>query len=163
MTEIDKKIIDQYGKKLRIRVCGICIDENKILLVRHQMGQKNDTFWSPPGGGMVYGQSAEQNLKREFLEETGLTIDVDRFLFIHEFLAPPLHAVELFFEVRITGGELKVGIDPEMSTADQIIREVRFVDFGEITRSEKKHYHNIFTMADSDEKILQLKGYYHCC
>ena len=64
-------------------------------------------------GGLQYGESMQECLKREFEEETGLQVKVKRFLFVNEFLQPPLHAVEFFFEVRITGGNLRTGTDPE--------------------------------------------------
>jgi len=64
----------------------------------HSLGESG-ILWAPPGGGMDFGQSVEENLTREFREETGLKVEVKRFLFINEFLAVPLHAVELFFEV----------------------------------------------------------------
>ena len=104
-----------YSDKLRVRVCGICLQDNKLLLVRHQATIGNHAFWAPPGGGLEYGETVQECLKREFLEETGLQVEVIRFLYLNEFLQPPLHALELFFEVRVTGGTLRTGTDPEAS------------------------------------------------
>ncbi|MDQ4139277.1 MAG: NUDIX domain-containing protein, partial [Bacteroidota bacterium] len=82
-----------YSGKLRVRVCGICFHLNKILLIRHKpFAHNTEGLWSPPGGGLQYGESMKEALIREFKEETGLGIEVNEFLFIHEFISLPLHA-----------------------------------------------------------------------
>lgn len=160
MKSIQEKIIDKYGNKLRVRIGGICIENGKILLVNHQSLNKEGDFWSPPGGGMDYGQSAEENLKREFLEETGLKIEVERFLFVHEYLAPPLHAIELMFEVRRIEGQLQTGYDPEMSSDEQIIRNVRFIAEDELRELDRNTVHQMFRNNESLEELVKLNGYY---
>ena len=99
------EIAEIYGNRVRIRVCGLCWQEGSLLLIKHKMGPEG--FWAPPGGGLEYGESLEDTLRREFLEETGLDVVSEKFLFGCEFIKPPLHAVELFFNVRIVGGKLK--------------------------------------------------------
>src|SRR5690606_12765840 len=103
-----------FGERLRFRVNGVLIEGDKILLIQHRMAADR-FFWNVPGGGLQYGSDVIANLKREYLEETGLEIEVKKFLFLHEFLEPPLHAVELYFEVAKVSGILKVGYDPELA------------------------------------------------
>lgn len=160
MNDLSKKIIQQYGNKTRIRVCGICTEGDQILLVRHRGLGPDGILWSPPGGGMEYGHSAEENLKRELMEETGLDVATGPFMFVHEFLAPPLQAIELFFEIKILSGKLAVGNDPEMDDGDQIIREVRFVPFEVIQKGHEAHFHAIFSYANTREKLKQMRGYH---
>ena len=50
MKDIQKTIVENFGNKLRVRVCGICIENNKILMVNHHSLNKGDDFWGPPGG-----------------------------------------------------------------------------------------------------------------
>jgi 8-oxo-dGTP diphosphatase len=121
-----------YAEKLRTRICGICIHDNKLLLIRHASTVNKENFWAPPGGGLSYGETIEQCLVREILEETGLEVKVGRFLFVNEFLHPPLHAVEFFFEVQLTGGTLTTGVDPELAPDQQIIEEACWLDIKEI-------------------------------
>ena len=106
---MNQEIINQYGNQLRIRLCGICVQDNKILLINHAGMNESGEFWSPPGGGLQFGETIEDCLKREFLEETNTIISVGKFLKINEFVKPPLHAIELFYEVKILSGEMKVG------------------------------------------------------
>jgi 8-oxo-dGTP diphosphatase len=156
---MEKKIIKKFGNRLRIRVCGILVEKDRILLVKHRSLGDKGTLWAPPGGGMDYGTSAIQNLIREFREETGLFIRVGQFLFTHEFLRPPLHAVELFFEVKSMGGKLKKGKDPEMQKEEQIIEEVRFVPFVDLIKMDRSTLHQVLWDCDSYTDISGKSGY----
>jgi 8-oxo-dGTP diphosphatase len=148
-----------YGNRLRIRVCGICIENNKILMLSHRGIGNTDTFWCPPGGGVQFEETIHDALRREFKEETGLEIEVGNLLFVNEFMASPLHALELFFEVTMTGGRLYLGSDPEMTEANQIIQEVRWMDFEDIKKYPANEVHSLFKYCDSLADIYQLQGY----
>ena len=161
MNRIRERIVEQFGNKLRIRVCGLCIEDEEILLVNHHSLNKNGDFWGPPGGGMDFGQSAEENLKREFIEETGLNIEIERFLFVHEYLSPPLHAIELVFKVKRIDGTLKIGLDPELQKDEQIIRNVQFIPFNKIINLGKENIHQMFINVHEISDIANLKGYFH--
>jgi 8-oxo-dGTP diphosphatase len=153
------EIIASFGNRLRVRVCGICIQDEQILMVKHHALGEQGIFWSPPGGGIQFGESAEESLKREFMEETGLTVSIKKFLFVHEFLQPPLHAIELFFEVERISGQLITGKDPEMEYNNQIIQDVKFISFEEIQRMDQDIIHNIFNLVKHPKELLELTGY----
>jgi len=141
-----------YADKVRIRVCGICLKEDKLLLVRHQATVQNQAFWAPPGGGLQFGETVQECLVREVQEETGLETEVTRFLFVNEFKQHPLQAVELFFELRITGGELMKGTDPEAAADQQLIEEVAFLSLHEIREiplgDKHRMLHYLFSLDD---------------
>ena len=147
-SSIHQKIIEQYGNRIRIRVCGVCIEDGKILLINHTGVRENTDFWCPPGGGLQFGETIKDCLKREFLEETNTEISVGKFLTINEFINPPLHAVELFYEVKIINGIPKKGTDPEME--EQIISDLRWMSFEETKRLLEKTVH---------QSILDLVSY----
>lgn len=147
-----------FGNKLRVRVCGICIHQGEILLVNHT-GLGTPHFWAPPGGGIQTGESAHEALVREFKEETGLSIEVRDFLFACEFIRLPLHAVELFFQVSITGGNLTTGQDPELGNR-QVIQDVRFFDDTQIRSIPLAHLHSIFKETSDIAQIGRLRGYF---
>jgi len=108
---------------------------------------------------MEFGSSAVDNLQREFREETGLSIAVSKLSFVTEYLHPPLHALEVFYEVLVKGGELKTGIDPESPGDNQLIREVRFLTLGEIDRLPPDAKHGVFGQVRSSGEIRTLNGY----
>lgn len=136
----------------------MCWRSGKLLLVNHP-GVYGHDFWAPPGGGVEFGISASNNLIREFREETGLDVLVGEFRFGCEFIRPPLHAVELFFEVAVQGGLLTIGHDPEMGANTQLISEVQFLSPSEIDSLPEKHKHGLFKLAKSAEKVSGLEGY----
>lgn len=156
MDEFVEKI---YGNRVRTRVCGLCWEGQKLLLVNH-FGIYGHDFWLPPGGEAVFGQPAASNLVREFKEETGLDIQAGEFRFVCEFIRPPLHALELFFTVRSNGGKLISGYDPEMNDKKQVITEVRYLTMVEIDALPEKHKHGLFKMAKKAEKVNDLTGYW---
>ncbi|WP_028982302.1 NUDIX domain-containing protein [Sporocytophaga myxococcoides] len=160
MEEHQQEIISTYGNKIRVRVCGLLFRNSEILLVKHLTIGKNKFFYAPPGGGVDFGESAEESLIREFYEETGLIVRIKAFLLTHEYLEPPLHAIELFFEVEEIGGALTLGKDPEMGLENQIIKEVKFWSLSEIQKNDACLFHNIFRLAKTNTELLNLKGYF---
>lgn len=52
-----------------VSVCGVLIQDDKILLTL------NDRGWSLTGGHVEIGETPEEALKREMLEEGGVTVD----------------------------------------------------------------------------------------
>lgn len=148
------EIAEVYGNKVRIRVCGICWQNDRLLMVKHQMG--NQVLWAPPGGGLEFGESMAETLKREMREETGLNVVPGRFLFGCEFIQPPLHAVECFFEVGLEGGNLMNGNDPELP----MISSVSFLTVKEIAAIPGTSRHGIFNMVASAADLRKLTGFY---
>jgi 8-oxo-dGTP diphosphatase len=108
------------------------------------MNESGD-FWSPPGGGLEFGETIEECLKREFLEETNCEISVGKFLIVNEFIGLPLHAIELFYEVKIINGTPTKGTDPEMEL--QIIKDLDWIAFEEIKKlSVNQVVQNLFVL-----------------
>ena len=162
LTQLDKarqEVLKLYGNRLRLRVCGVCIENDRILMLRHRGINGTDTFWCPPGGGMQFGETTHAALVREYQEETGLEIAVLDLWFVNEFMQPPLHALELFFEVKIKGGKATIGTDPEMPPGQQIIQEMRWMTFEEIKTYPPSQVHSMFEHCHTLADLKQLKGY----
>jgi 8-oxo-dGTP diphosphatase len=149
--------VEKFGNRIRVRVCGLCYRGDDLLLINHK-GLYDHDFWALPGGGLEFGETAQNALKREFLEECGLEISVGEFLFACEYVNPPLHAVELFFEVS-TSGSPKLGTDPEMGS-HQILTDFRFWASQELAVLPPAHRHGIFKIAIEPARIRQLRGFY---
>ncbi len=65
---------------LNIRVGAIIMQDRKILMVGNE---KADYLYSV-GGRIQFGETAEEAIVREVLEETGVKMEVDRLGFVHE-------------------------------------------------------------------------------
>lgn len=83
------------------RVAGICISNNKVLL--HKTKSKDG--YAFPGGHVMFGESAESALSREFLEEIGINVFVEELKWIHEnfftMRSNPCHQICLFYKVSL--------------------------------------------------------------
>lgn len=65
---------------LNIRVGAIIKKDNKILMV----GNDQSNYLYSVGGRIKFGETAEDAVKREVYEETGLKLEIDRLGFVHE-------------------------------------------------------------------------------
>lgn len=160
MDKIEKEIDEKFGGRLRLRVNGVLILNNKLLMIRHKMSDER-FFWNVPGGGVDYGSDSVDNLRREFLEETGLEISVNELLCVHEFLKQPLHAVELYFGVSFVGGRLRKGSDPELAGDRQIIDELEFLSIEELAEIKNEEKHRLFWELNSFDQLRKWKGYFN--
>lgn len=119
-----------------MRVNGILIQDEALLLVQLKSPVNDELVWMPPGGGLEFGESMEACLKREFKEESGLDIEMGSLGFVNELVSPPFHAVECYFNVKRTGGDLRLGNDPELEKNNQLLKDLQWVALQNL--SEKK-------------------------
>ncbi len=127
--------------RIRVRVAGLCVENNHALFVKHKRFIGNDYFpeeaWILPGGAVEVGESAQMAVQREVREETGLECEAGKLLFVKELIfpfpllekviAPIAHVISLCFQCRVTGGTVMTGRDPEISDAEQLILETRWL------------------------------------
>ena len=149
------ELTGQFGKKIRVRVMGLLVQDNKLLLVRHNGIGEEGYLWLPPGGGVDYGESMEHALVREFREEVNLKIKVEDFLHLHEYLHPPLHAIELFFRVSVIDGIPITGKDPELPNDRQIIQELDFFNWQALKSFKSNTTHRIFAQVNNFSELLK--------
>lgn len=65
---------------LNIRVGAIIMKDGKLLMV----GNDRVNYLYSVGGRIKFGETAEEAIVREILEETGVTMKIDRLGFVHE-------------------------------------------------------------------------------
>ncbi len=72
--------------KFNIRVYGIVIHENKVLLTdEYRLGIKMTKF---PGGGLEFGEGTHDCLRREFREEIDQEIKIGEHLYTTDYFQP---------------------------------------------------------------------------
>jgi len=156
---MDAAITTLYGKRVRVRACGLCWKDDRLMMVNH-VGLWRENFWAPPGGGVEFGQSAEETVVREFEEETGMRVAIGRFLFVCEFIHDPLHAIELFFEVLHLSGDAIVGVDPETASSPLVINDTRWMSWTAIKTLPAENVHGIFNRCNTPKDLMHLNAYY---
>lgn len=95
-----------------VGVAAIVREGGKLLLGRRAAGATYAGLWCIPCGYVEYDEDVCAAIVREFREETGLAIAVDGvFTVLSNWHNPAVHTVGIWFDARITGGELAPGDD----------------------------------------------------
>jgi len=149
-------LLQPYAGKVRVRVGGLLLREGAFLLAGHRgLLPHDDWFWSPPGGGWQFGETIQAALRREFFEETGLQVQVGRFLHIHEFSSGELQALELFFEVLADEAAAPaLGHDPEHAPEQQLLAELRWFTPRTLLQLPPAQVHPVFRHILSPDDIF---------
>jgi 8-oxo-dGTP diphosphatase len=109
----------EYPQAPIVGVGAVVIDGTKVLLVRRG-NEPLKGEWSLPGGALELGETLQQGVVREVLEETGLVVVpaevvevLDRIT--HDEVSGRIryHYVLVDFVCRVTGGALRVGSDAD--------------------------------------------------
>jgi 8-oxo-dGTP diphosphatase len=75
-------------------------DHDRALLIQ----RADNGHWEPPGGVLELGETIEDGLRREVLEETGLEIEPIALTGVYKNMTRGI--VALVFRCKITGGQL---------------------------------------------------------
>lgn len=122
-----------FSHQLRVRVCGLLVESEAILLTKIHSPVNDKLVWSPPGGAIRFGESMAEALKREFREETRLRVEILQLLHINELVRPPFHALECYFEVKRTGGTPELGSDPELAGEQQKLIDLQWIPIAKLS------------------------------
>ena len=100
-----KKFLDGMAvpkKVTRIGVYGVVMEDDKILAVRQQRGPYAGKL-DFPGGGIEFGESAEQTMRREFAEEVAMEFDslqlIDNLTATVDVPSTPSNEPYLFYQI----------------------------------------------------------------
>ena len=108
----------RYG----ISAAVLVICKGKVLLVNHKQAGSYD-FWVPPGGSLEGSESIYECAKREMIEETGLSVKLDKILYIQEFWEPGYHFCKFFIWCTEFSGNLTLA---NKTQAEGFLVDVRY-------------------------------------
>lgn len=84
------------SREARQVAAGIIVFDGKVLIAQRRRGKDLAFYWELPGGKLEPGETLEECLKRELLEEMNLEITVDKFFmqsrYDYEFGSFEIHA-----------------------------------------------------------------------
>ncbi len=89
----------------RLAVRAAILHEDRLLIVNAYPPHYGSDLWCLPGGGVEPGQSLPENLQREVMEETGLSITVGAIILVNEFQDSKAgnHQVDLIHRATLDG------------------------------------------------------------
>ncbi|MBU0691361.1 NUDIX hydrolase [bacterium] len=92
-------------------VAAVLVRDSRVLLVKRNI-EPGLGEWGLPAGFMEWGETPENSLRREVLEETGLHCDSPRLLTVcSEIIEPYGHVVILGYTAHVNSGEPVPGDD----------------------------------------------------
>ncbi|MST04279.1 MAG: NUDIX domain-containing protein [Candidatus Pacebacteria bacterium] len=88
----------------RIRAVAVILNGDNIALL-HQI-KNGKEYYVFPGGGVEVGESVEEAVLREAIEETSLTVKIEKFLYHYSY---DDNTENIFYLCRYVSGILKLG------------------------------------------------------
>lgn len=131
----------------RVVVTAVIRDASgRILLVR----RKDDGLWCCPGGHVDFGETVEQALHREVMEEAGVAIERGRLVGVYSVFGPKApvpgqHYLALSFDCRHVSGVPRPGEDE---------LEARFFGKNELPPMRSNHAERIADCLAGGPEVL---------
>ncbi len=96
------------GAWFRYRAAAVILRDGQVLMARNDA----DPYYYSVGGAVRAGETAQEAVVREVLEETGVRMEVDRLVFVHEnffegsegLKGLRCHEVALYFLMKVPEG-----------------------------------------------------------
>ena len=110
-----------------IRVTGILIEDEKLLLVKQKVSDKRN--WSLPGGKLEQGETIEQGVIREMKEETGLNVEIIRLLYLCDVSASNNTLLHVSFLLKRVAGNIEL---PTNEFESNPIYDVEFIPISDL-------------------------------
>ena len=95
--------------EVKVAVKGVLVKGDRMLVVQRSYNDQTGAgTWENVGGVMEFGETFEQALVREFKEEVGLSVEVERLLYAVTFLTRPTRQIILLTFLCRTNDETVV-------------------------------------------------------
>lgn len=89
--------MNELDKTTDIRCRAIIIHDNRILVVKHSV---DSNFYALPGGHLEWGEDVKTCMRREVIEELGITPEIGRLLYVRNFIdKDSKQSIEFHFEI----------------------------------------------------------------
>jgi len=139
-----------HGEYIITPLCLVLNAKNEILITKRALDKKGGGLWEPTKGGLRSGETPEDGMKRELVEEIGLANSDDIKLVDKIILKQIIHLIYML-KADIDVTDLKF-VDGEVIDAKFVTPEEfgRMADDGELNKKEMK------MLLKSYEKGLKL-------
>lgn len=132
------------SKKQKIRLLALCVfrHKNSILVFEGHDSKKKKAFYRPLGGGVEFGETTSQALRREIREELKAEIKRPKLLGITEnifkYEGEPGHEVIYIFDAKFKDKNLykKKSLDAFEGRNDELHFEAKWVKLSQIEKKQ---------------------------
>lgn len=100
-----------------VRYQAAIVRDDQLLLIRHREHESGRSYWLLPGGGREAGESEEDCVRREVLEETHLSVEVEGLLLEQADRAGGAYQRLRTYLCTPVAGEATPGVEPEAEAA----------------------------------------------
>lgn len=115
------------NKSIEFAVKALIVNDGKVLIM-HKVNVKENN-WEIPGGRMEFGETAEDTLLREVMEETGLSVEPIRLLDTWNYLAETYQITGIIYLCKYQGGEVRLSdehddykwVNPDKELMEKIV------------------------------------------
>jgi 8-oxo-dGTP diphosphatase len=128
-------------KNFNVRVYGILIHENKVLVSDEYIKGMNITKF--PGGGLEYGEGTVECVTREFKEELNLDIEVESHFYTTDFFVNSAFSnnnqvISIYYTVKALGNlDFKIAQQPfDFTHKKEGAQSMRWVDLSKISEND---------------------------
>jgi 8-oxo-dGTP diphosphatase len=111
--------------------------QGQILIARRKQGKSQAGMWEFPGGKIEVGETAEECLKRELLEEMNIEITPYAYFGVNDHHYGPTHIRLIAYKATFMSGEIEL-VDHD---------EYRWIDIAELKE---------FTFAPADIPFVKM-------
>jgi 8-oxo-dGTP pyrophosphatase MutT (NUDIX family) len=122
---------DEGNRRFTYRVVGVAIHNESVLLHRAD----HETFWTLPGGRAEHGETAEETIKREMLEELATDVQAVRLLwFVENFFdyeGLSCHEIALYFLIRLPPESMPLTTNSFESLDGDVLLRFKWVPLSE--------------------------------
>lgn len=125
----------QENKWFSYRAAAIIVEDGCVLLA----GNDRDDYFYSVGGGVHVGETAEEAVVREVIEETGIRYEVDRLAVIHENFFQgegtigklDCHELSFYFLMKPRGTQ---ELNSHSETSDGVAEHMHWIPIEELDR-----------------------------
>ncbi|THV21463.1 NUDIX hydrolase [Peteryoungia ipomoeae] len=101
MTSRTLITIKDGKRRFNHRIAGLAFREGHVLVHR----ATHETFWTFPGGRAEIGETSEETLRREMMEELGVAVEIGQLLWIVEnffdYEGKAWHELGLYYRMQV--------------------------------------------------------------
>ena len=128
---------------MQVVTAGIIEKDDKILIAKRQKGKYLESQWEFPGGKLEPGETPQECLRRELMEELNIDTKIGAFFTSNKFFCNNKEIELLAYKVSFISGDIK--LNDHLDAKWVKLEELKNFDF---VPADKKIVHELLNAVD---------------